>query len=305
MIRFWCLENDDDNGRYFDGWRDALETTEGVPLKEPKSSADHPVPEELNKLFPFPLDDAAELPMGIQFNVFVCGGIGIGLCVSHRMGDASSYFTFLNTWAAISRGDDKDVVKPEFVSDKLFPAWNLSAPEPLLAPTTENGIHPSHIEALSAFIWTRFIASTKENPLRTRFEPPLSAQSLGNIFHLARIIPSMEKEKDDGSYNLVSQMRESIRRIDKDYVRKLQVGESGSFKGKTIPFIFTNLCRFPPYEADFGWGKPVWVSSANLSTKDVVVFMDSANGDGIEAWIHLKDGDMVEFGSDEELLKTV
>ncbi|XP_038999386.1 stemmadenine O-acetyltransferase-like [Hibiscus syriacus] len=322
---------------------------EGVPFKGAKvrcrlSDFLHdPVPEELNKLFPFPLDDAAELPMGIQFNAFDCGGIGIGLCVSHKIGDASSYFTFLNTWAAISRGDDKNVVKPEFVSDKLFPARNSSPPEPWLAPTSEknvdtkrvvftsskieeirakyaaeNGIHPSRIEALSSFIWTRFVASTKEKPaqdefyvilhtvnLRTRFEPPLSAQSFGNIFHLARTVPSMEKENDGGSYNLVSQMRESIRKIDKDYVRKLRVGESGSFKGKTIPFIFTSLCRFPLYEADFGWGEPVWVSSANLGTRNLVVFMDTANGDGIEAWIHLNEGDMVEFGSNEELLNIV
>ncbi|XP_039068828.1 stemmadenine O-acetyltransferase-like [Hibiscus syriacus] len=204
--------------------------------------------------------------MGIQFNAFDCGGIEIGLCISHKIGDASSYFAFLNTWVAISRGDNKNIVTPEFVSDKLFPLQNLSAPELWLTPTSEKNlatkmvvftsskieeirakytteneiIHPSRIEAKSASIWTRFIASIKEKPshnefyvilhtvnLRTRFEPPLSAQFFGNIFHLARTVPSMDKEEDDGSYNL-----------------------------------------------------------------NLVVFMDTANGDGIEAWIHLKEVDM-------------
>ncbi|KAK8655516.1 hypothetical protein V6N13_108091 [Hibiscus sabdariffa] len=322
---------------------------EGIPFKEARVKCrlsdflHDPVPEEANKLFPFPLVDAVELPMGIQFNTFDCGGIGVGLCISHKIGDALSYFTFLNTWAAVARGDKKKIVLPEFVSAKLFPPLNVSVPEPTSGPTNEkkigtkrvvftsskieeirekyaaeNEIRPSRIEALSAFIWRRFIASTKEKPspnvilhtvnLRTRFDPALPAQCFGNMFHLTRTVPCMDKEKDDVCNNLVSQMRDSIRKIDREYVRKLQAGEdlsegaeNSTSKGETIPFIFTSLCRFPLYEADFGWGKPVWVSSGNLSTRNLVVFMDTANGDGIEAWIHLKEGDMTEFASDEEL----
>ena len=29
--------------------------------------------------------------------------------------------------------------------------------------------------------------------------------------------------------------------------------------------IITSWCRFPIYNADFGWGKPYWVSEAGLS----------------------------------------
>ncbi|KAB2090733.1 hypothetical protein ES319_A03G142100v1 [Gossypium barbadense] len=321
---------------------------EGIPFNEAHVKCQlsdllhDPVPDELNKLYPFPLDDAKVLPMGIQLNTFDCGGIGIALCISHKIGDALSYFTFLNTWAAIARGDTKNVVLPEFVSAKLFPPRNISLPEPAL-DTSEKNIatkrvvfsaskieeirakyaadherRPSRVEALSAYIWSRFIASTKKKPspnvmihtvnLRTKFEPPLSAQSFGNIFRVAITVPSM----DDGS-NLVSQIRNSIRKIDNDYVTKLQAVDEDLFeptnqgdgKGETTPFIFTSLCRFPLYEADFGWGKPVWVSSARLSAKNLVVFMDTATGDGIEAWINLKEEDMAEFGSDEELLATL
>ncbi|MBA0711544.1 hypothetical protein Golax_010712 [Gossypium laxum] len=326
---------------------------EGIPFKEAQVKCRlsdflrDPLPQQLNKLYPFPLDDAAELPMGIQFNTFLCGGIGIGVCVSHKIGDALSFFTFLNTWAAIARGDTKNVVLPELVSAKLFPPRNVSVPEPVMEKSekdiatkrlvfsaskieeirakyaVDHEIRPSRIEALSAFIWSRFIASTKEKPspngfyvifhtvnIRTKFEPPLSAQSFGNIFRLAVTVPSLDKGKDDGS-NLVSQIRDSIRKIDKEYVRKLQAGEDlfestnqGDEKGETIPLVFTSLCRFPLYEADFGWGKPVWIGSASLSAKNLVVFMDTATGDGIEAWINLKEEDVAKFGSDEELLAT-
>lgn len=305
----------------------------------------NPVPKELNKLYPFPLDDAAELPMGIQFNAFDCEGIGIALCISHKIGDASSYFTFLNAWAAITR--ENIIAFPEFVSAKLFPPLATPVPEQIADAFKTNVetkrfvfsaskieeirakyviIRPSRIEALSAFIWNRFVASTKPDRLlymlihtvnlRTRFEPPLLDQSFGNIYRSAITIPSMDGTEKDCDHNLVSQMRDSVRKIDKEYVRKLQGGEDlfgskinegdeslNKVEEKLVPFIFTSLCRFPLYEADFGWGKPVWVGSANLSTQNLVVFMDAASGDDIEVWINLMEEDMAVFESDEELLQ--
>ncbi|XVF43804.1 hypothetical protein PTKIN_Ptkin02bG0070000 [Pterospermum kingtungense] len=82
-----------------------------------------------NKLYPFALDAAAELPMGIQFNSFDCRGMGINLCISHKIGDVLSYFTFQNTWAAVTRGDQKKIVLPESVSAKLFPPLITPLPE--------------------------------------------------------------------------------------------------------------------------------------------------------------------------------
>ena len=55
-------------------------------------------------------------------------------------------------------------------------------------------------------------------------------------------------------------------------------------RGEVVSFNFTSLCRFPLYEADFGWAKPIWVGSPSLTFKNLVVFMDTALGDdGIEA----------------------
>lgn len=65
--------------------------------------------------------------------------------------------------------------------------------------------------------------------------------------------------------------------------------------------IFTSWCRFPIYEADFGWGKPYWVSDAGSSI-EIVTFMDDKHGDGIEAWVSLNEKDMYVFEKDEDLL---
>ena len=70
--------------------------------------------------------------------------------------------------------------------------------------------------------------------------------------------------------------------------------------------MFTSLCRIPVYEADFGWGKLIWVGSASLPFKNLVVFMDSGgNNGGIETWINLVGEDMAKFQGDQEFLSFV
>ncbi|CAK9155837.1 unnamed protein product [Ilex paraguariensis] len=189
--------------------------------------------------------------------------------------------------------------------------------------TDFNDLRPTRIEALSAFIWDRFRALTEieSSPkkmysvlhavnLRTRMDPPLPEHSFGNLYRIAIATPSMDTR--DESCDLVKQMREAIKNIDGDYVTKLREGDehlnllkenAQRFeKGEMVSFSFTSLCRFRLYDVDFGWGRPVKVGSTRLTFKNLVTFMDTREGDGIEAWLNLEEGDMVKFEVDEELL---
>lgn len=180
----------------------------------------------------------------------------------------------------------------------------------------------SRVEVLSAFIWSRFASSTKvfSEPdrtcflvhavnLRTKFEPPLPLHSFGNLY---RIAPTL-LPPNTGCSDLVLRVRESIAGIDRDYTERLRDGtEHLSFinramdmylKGDKVFFNFTSLCRFPLYDTDFGWGKPAWVGSPALTFKNLVVFMDTKSGDGVEANITLAEEDMAKFECDEELQK--
>ncbi|XVF02663.1 hypothetical protein REPUB_Repub04eG0194000 [Reevesia pubescens] len=329
---------------------------EGIPFVEARVKCQfsdfikNPVPSELNKLLPFDLYDAGKLPLGIQFNIFDCGGIGLAVCISHKIGDALSFFSFVTMWSAIARGV-KNLVAPEFVSVLLFPPRNITGYNPNIRQTnvkivtkrfvftaskieeirgkyadntsSENPKRPTRIEALSAFIWSRFVAATKVRSrpdtfcavfhlvnLRARMDPPLPDYSFGNFYSFTVTVPSMDS--GDNCDNLVSEIRDSIRKINKDYVKKVQDGQGylddikeiaeRPTRGETIFFSFTSLCRFPIYEADFGWGKPVWVGSAARASANRVVFLDTVSGDGIEAWISLTEEDMAKFDCDEELL---
>jgi shikimate O-hydroxycinnamoyltransferase len=70
-------------------------------------------------------------------------------------------------------------------------------------------------------------------------------------------------------------------------------------------YKFTSWCRFPLYEADFGSGKPTWVCSPSMPFKNLVVFISTRDGHGIEAFVNILEEDAVVFDSNEELLPFV
>ncbi|KAE9610498.1 putative salutaridinol 7-O-acetyltransferase [Lupinus albus] len=61
----------------------------------------------LNPLFPDDLPwkvmGSSESIVAIQINCFECGGIAISVCMSHKVGDGSTLFNFVNDWATLTR----------------------------------------------------------------------------------------------------------------------------------------------------------------------------------------------------------
>ncbi|KAH6801889.1 hypothetical protein C2S51_033335 [Perilla frutescens var. frutescens] len=330
----------------------------GVPFSEVQADCDlsqiitNPDPKYMNKFLPYKLNDSQDFCMAVQATYFRCGGLAVGLIISHKVADALSFFLFANDWSAIARNGVGGIQLPKFDAATYFPPRNICGFKPSTGMMKEELAskiftfpakkitllreryggggdlpqrRPSRVEALSTFIWTRFITATgmKGDPnkiytvqhavnLRTRIDPPLPEYHFGNISRLSITKPEVgDGGLIDGGVELLQKVREAIKAVNGGYVAQLKEGEKhlslmkermGQLnKGELVSFSFTSLCRFPLYEADFGWGKPVWVGSAGFPYKNLVTFMDTRNGDGIEAWIHLTKEDMEKFEADFEL----
>ncbi|KAI5352109.1 hypothetical protein L3X38_005000 [Prunus dulcis] len=340
---------------------------EGIPFFEARvldctlsDVLNNPIPGELNKFMPFELDDITNsFPLGVQLNIFQCGGFAIGQCISHKIADGLSYFMFSKIWAAIARGDKANINPPEFISSTLFPpkefniaydggvgitkdrvtkrfVFDSSQIENLRARYGHN-MHLqkrlTRVETLSTFVWSRFVAATKDCTmnklyrvihavnLRSRFDPPLPQSFFGNLFCISMTaplqIPSSGGDEECSHDVVIQAVREAVGKIDNEYVKKLQkqgdkhLGvmkkQADSFKrGETGTLLsFSSYCRFPLYDNDFGWGRPTWVGSPSLTYKNVVLFMDTKEGGGIEAYVSLEEEVMAKFECDSELLSYV
>nr|Q9ZTK5.1 RecName: Full=Deacetylvindoline O-acetyltransferase; AltName: Full=Acetyl-coenzyme A:deacetylvindoline 4-O-acetyltransferase [Catharanthus roseus]AAC99311.1 deacetylvindoline 4-O-acetyltransferase [Catharanthus roseus] len=72
-------------------------------------------------------------------------------------------------------------------------------------------------------------------------------------------------------------------------------------------YLSDSWCRFPFYDVDFGWGKPIWVCLFQPYIKNCVVMMDYPFGDdyGIEAIVSFEQEKMSAFEKNEQLLQFV
>ncbi|XP_038712350.1 stemmadenine O-acetyltransferase-like [Tripterygium wilfordii] len=155
--------------------------------------------------------------------------------------------------------------------------------------------------------------------LRRKAVPPFSETSVGNFLWLTSILSQGE---DTELYTLVRQMREAVSGINGDLVKRLEgdgglkalrefmkeFGESCSnalSKGAEAVGL-NSWCNLGFYEADFGWGKPLWIPIIIGLAKPLPVFfmylMDTRHGNGIEAWVVLDEEVMTLLERHKEFL---
>ncbi|XP_057811928.1 salutaridinol 7-O-acetyltransferase-like [Salvia miltiorrhiza] len=136
--------------------------------------------------------------------------------------------------------------------------------------------------------------------LRTRADPPLSEYHFGNLIGAS----VTEVAAGDDGVEFLRKVREATKALSADYVarrkeREMQLKEviraQALANEVEVRLVFSSTCRFPVYEADFGWGRPVWVGYGGSPYKNVVYFMDRKSGGGIDALIQLSKQDMEKF----------
>ncbi|MCL7051377.1 hypothetical protein MKW94_024237 [Papaver nudicaule] len=149
----------------------------------------------LHKLVPVHTNLPTEVPAIVQVNFFDCVGIAITVCISHKIGDTSTYATFITGWAATARGAAADdIVYPSFDSQTMFPVdtasdftgygssdeeenenlvtkrlvfsdASITALRQRIADTQTTLKYPTRVEAVSALIWKSAMEASSSKPL--------------------------------------------------------------------------------------------------------------------------------------------
>ncbi|XP_028754259.1 vinorine synthase-like [Neltuma alba] len=186
---------------------------------------------------------------------------------------------------------------------------------------------PTRVESVLALIWKCATIASRTNlgitkrpskigqaiNIRKRTNPPLPETSVGNC--LSNFIAEIE-DTDMDVQTLVVQLREALELFSKERAHKLEdkniafsILSEGwkdvelAYKGGIDFYMCTSWCRFEFYEADFGWGKPKWVSIPSMKIKNSIYLMDTSDGKGIEAWVTLSQQDMALVEKNHELLE--
>ncbi|CAL8150448.1 unnamed protein product [Prunus armeniaca] len=291
----------------------------------------------------------------VQANFFECGGVAIGVAISHKAGDAYTLSKFINSWAAIALGSTTttDVVPPaQFgaAASLLPPLEFLNLPQPLLEFVHENCVtrrlvfdaskiaalkskaasttvpNPTRVEVVSALIWKCVMEASRSNlgsarpsawcqvvNMRKIMVLPLTVDLLGNFFGYF-VARTEESEVDHDVQSLVAEMRKGFEEFKVIFANGISgedvlqlCKELGELIGKVDTdnnYCSTSWCRFPFYKANFGWGKPSWMSipAGAVEIKNIISLMDERDGNGIEVRLSLKEENMALVESNQELL---
>ncbi|XAR63439.1 Vinorine synthase [Bertholletia excelsa] len=294
---------------------------------------------KLNKLLPYTdWEESHDLALVVQVNFFECGGVAIGISSNHKVFDAASIFYFVNCWAATARGDldYTRMSNPNFDLPKLFPPKPLPQPHPktnstpfekivakrfvfsassLSALRSRFSTRPSRVMALSAFIWSRLAGATHGKRylaflmvnLRLRANPPLPESYFGNLVGFAMVGASTDRALLDGS-EFVTRTRDAVKRNAESFVKKHENPISDvhvddySNKSEDVNVKFSSFSNFALYEADFGSGRPLWVTMGGSCFRDTVLYLPTRSGDGIEVLLYLKEDDMSKLESDTDFI---
>ncbi|WOH11576.1 hypothetical protein DCAR_0831066 [Daucus carota subsp. sativus] len=153
--------------------------------------------------------------------------------------------------------------------------------------------------------------------LRGRTIPPLRKSQCGNLY-LTAFVESVAGEGGVEFQSLVDMLSTSVKSGIEECKDALSTGEEGQmmvaknfhdFKdsitnpGSFCAGCFSDLSKFPFYEADFGWGKPVWVSMANIPVSHGCFLLADESGQGMEAWIGLNVNDMSKLEMDGNIME--
>lgn len=216
--------------------------------------------------------------------------------------------------------ENLNLVKRRFVFDSIRLG---QLKEKAILSGVEN---PTRVQVVMALIYRCAVAASKATSgflkpsvlnqavnLRKRIIPPFSERAFGNMAWFYTI-QTQAQESELEFPALVRRLKAGLSHFCDTYGKNftgqelIQVlfskeAETSLDDEHVNKYVCTSWCRSSLYQADFGWGKPIWITPAGISTQNICCLNDTLDGDGIEAVFTLEEKEMAVFERNVELLQ--
>lgn len=175
-----------------------------------------------------------------------------------------------------------------------------------LKSKSNNGPHSttsySSFELLAAHVWrcickARGLADDQQIKLyipvdaRTRFDPALPPGYFGNAIFMATLTVAVGDLTSNPLIYAATRINDALERMDDEYLRsQLDFLELQSGPTATIPGVhmfrshamnsINSWYRLPIYDADFGWGKPIFMGPGAIGFPGLAILIPNPIDDG-------------------------
>ncbi|XP_062007954.1 shikimate O-hydroxycinnamoyltransferase-like [Rosa rugosa] len=173
----------------------------------------------------------------------------------------------------------------------------------LKAKSKEDGntVNYSSYEMLAGHVWrcackARELPDDQDTKLyiatdgRSRLQPPLPPGYFGNVIFTATPIAVAGDLQSKPTWYAASKIHNALVRMDNDYLRsaldylELQPDLSALVRGAhtfRCPNLgITSWVRLPIHDADFGWGRPIFMGPGGIGYEGLAFIIPSATNDG-------------------------
>lgn len=212
-------------------------------------------------------------------------------CTQKRYVFSSSKISALKSYVA-SQTKVKNPTRTEVVSALLFKC----VAKAVATNSSDHCFMPSkliHYADLREMISPKLPPNSFGNPV-SHFSTHISNEAEMN---LPNIVSEMRKEKQ--LFRIRDNLKENAWALE---ILELAKGFPPDHKKEFDEYTCSSMCKFPCYDVDFGWGKPVGVTIATGSYNKSFYLM-SYKDDGIEAFVMLNEQDMSVLDHDGEFLQ--
>ncbi|KAK4269516.1 hypothetical protein QN277_022663 [Acacia crassicarpa] len=189
----------------------------------------------------------------------------------------------------------------------------------LKSKSKENGntINCSSFEMLAGHVWknvckARGLPHDQETKLhiatdgRSRLKPALPEGYFGNVIFTATPVALAGELMSNPTWYAASKIHNSLVRMDNEYLRSaldylelqpdLKALVRGAHTFKCPNLGITSWVRLPIHDADFGWGRPIFMGPGGIAYEGLSFIIPSSSGDGsLSVAISLQPGHMKVF----------